>query len=160
MNCNNSVMKNLMYLLMSSVLISCLAEGLSQEEIIENNPELIGNWYGVGGFLDMDAAKKLGDVSLEFSIFEEKPITGTIGDATISEMTLSEASYGFEINGILNSRIKEEVDFEKNHLIILLVLPKGQDRVGNTIDANFHLKSNFVFDFDMKVGGVYVSKTE
>ncbi|MGI9530473.1 hypothetical protein [Lutimonas sp.] len=153
-------MKKLLSMLIFFVLASCVVGGAGQKEIITNNPELLGDWEGVGGFLDIKTAKQMGDISLKIHIDENNQITGSIGDAKINGMKLTEANYGYEIRGVLDAKVKEGVDFEKDHLIILLVLPKEQDRFTETIDANFHLKSNFVFDFGMRVGGVYLTKME
>ena len=76
----------------------------------------------------------------------------------INNMMISEANYGFEIKGILNSTIKESVDFDKGHVIILLVLPENNRKNTSHSMANFHLKSNYVFDFGMRVGGVELVK--
>jgi len=47
---------------------------------------------------------------------------------------------------------------KKDHLIILLVTPL-KDKDGALVsDANFHLKSNYVWDFTMRVGGVMLKK--
>ena len=52
------------------------------------------------------------------------------------------------------SKIKKRGSEEKDHLIILLVTP--EERKGGVVvsNANFHLKSNYLFDFGMRVGGV------
>lgn len=153
-------MKNFLYVCLILVSISCVDEGPGQAEIIMNNPYLIGQWEGTGGFLDRNTAKKLGDIRLEFSITEDFQISGSIGDTKLEQITLIEANYGYAIKGILESKLKEGVDFEKDHVIILLVIPEDSESVINSIDANFHLKSNFIFDFGMRVGGVYLTKIE
>ena len=60
----------------------------------------------------------------------------------------------FEISGKLDSKVDNDHELDKEHIFILLVIPENHDGDINRSDANFHLKSNSIFDFDMKVGGV------
>lgn len=144
--------------MMVLLLLSCGQNGPSSDVIIDSNPYLIGKWTGVGGFMDMKFAKKMGEVAISIEIAEDHKISCTIGEAQISNMKIGEANYGFYIKGILNSKVKAAVDFDKDHLIILLVLPKENRENAIGSSANFHLKSNYIFDFGMRVGGVELVK--
>jgi hypothetical protein len=151
-------MRYIIKIMMVLLLLSCGQNGPSSDEIIDSNPYLIGNWTGVGGFMDMKFAKSMGDVPFNILITKDHEITGTIGEAQINNMKISVASYGFGIKGILNSTIKEGVDFDKDHIIILLVLPEDNRQNVSSSSANFHLKTNYIFDFSMRVGGVQLVK--
>jgi len=42
--------------------------------------------------------------------------------------------------------------------LILFVVPEENREDMTTADANFHVKSNYTFDFGMRVGGVMLTK--
>ena len=44
-------------------------------------------------------------------------------------------------------------------VIILMILLEENRTSISDIDANFHLKNNYAFDFTMKVGGVKLTKS-
>ena len=150
-------MKNLIALLILSISIACSSPN-KNESLVETNPFLIGKWSGEGGFLDTDLNQEIGNVWIEFEIFDDNSVTGMIGDALIVETKLYAANYGFEISGKLDSKIKDGHELDKDHIYILLVIPENHDRNISSSDANFHLKSNSIFDFDMKVGGVILAR--
>jgi len=138
--------------------ISCNNQNTDNENLIASNPYLIGKWTGEGRFLDRDLDKEIGIIKIEIEIKEDNTIHGKIGEAKLVNTRIAEAKYGFEIRGKLDSKLKNGNDLKKNHLIILLVLPEENRKDVTTSDANFHLKSNYTFDFSMRVGDVILSK--
>ena len=153
-------MKKLTILFVLTLLISCAGRNTDNEKLIASNPYLIGKWTGKGKFLDRNTRKKFGKVKIEVEIKEDNTILGKIGDAQIINTSIAKARYGFEIKGKLDSKLKNDISFKrkKDHLIILLVLPKKNRKNVTTSDANFHLKSNYIFDLYMEVGGVDLVK--
>ncbi|OUR92688.1 hypothetical protein A9Q87_06525 [Flavobacteriales bacterium 34_180_T64] len=138
--------------------MSCNVVETDSESTIRENTFLIGKWTGNGHFLNMNFAKDIGEVIIEVDIRDDYQVFGKIGEATLKNMTIEEASYGFAIKGVLSSKLKEDSETEKNHLIILLVINEDDKVDVNSSDANFHLKSNYSFDFGMKVGSVNLTK--
>ena len=61
-------------------------------------------------------------------------------------------------SGSALQEIKKNAKVKKDHFIMLLVLPEKDPKNANSSEANFHLKSNYTFDFDMRVGGVNLIK--
>lgn len=152
-----SRMKTLI-LLLASLILSCTGMAAEIQSVAGANPTLVGKWTGEGRFLDVAVAKDLGKVPLEVEINKDNTVTGRIGDAKLTKTSIQKASYGFEIRGILDSRIQKGKAEKKDHLIILLVTPV-KDKEGALIsDANFHLKSNYVLDLGFRVGGVTLKK--
>ena len=145
-------------LLLSILVLSCTGQSAEKQSVVAANPVLIGKWTGQGRFLDVATDKDLGKVPLEVEINKDNTVTGRIGDATLTQTRIKKARYGFEIHGILDSKINKNKTEKKNHLIILLVTPV-KDKDGALVsDANFHLKSNFTLDLNMHVGGVMLKK--
>jgi len=119
---------------------------------------LIGKWTGEGGFLNINLDKEVGKVMIEIEINNDNTVSGKIGNAKLTKTSIEKANYGFEIKGVLDSLIRKNKNVKKNHLIILLVkrLKNGSDVMVS--DANFHLNGNYIFDLNMGVGGVQLSK--
>ncbi len=151
-------MKNLAVMFILTLLISCVGQNTDNEILVASNPYLIGKWTGDGNFLDVDLDKEIGKIRIEIEIKKDNKILAKIGKAQLINTSIAESKYGFEIKGKLDSKLKDECDLDKDHLIILLVLPKQNKGDVLTSDANFHLKSNYTFDFSMRVGGVILTK--
>jgi len=151
-------MKNLAVFLILALAFSCDRQSTYNGKIVASNPYLIGKWIGEGKFLDVDLDKEIGSVKIEIEIKEDNTILGKIGEANLLNTSIGEVKYGFEIRGKLDSKLNQGSDLKKDCLIILLVLPEGNRQSVTKSDANFHLKSNFTFDFTMRVGGVILTK--
>ncbi len=151
-------MRNLVMIFILILTISCSNQNADSENLVASNSYLIGKWSGEGKFLDGDLNKEIGVVMIEIEIKEDNTILGKIGEAQLINTSIEEVKYGFEIKGKLDSRLKSDSDLDKDHLIILLVFPEENRNDVTTSDANFHLKSNFTFDFSMRVGGVILTK--
>ena len=129
-----------------------------QSDVVLEHPFLIGNWSGEGHFLDIELDKEIGKVWVEFEILPDNSVRGKIGEARLVDTEIYPASYGFEIAARLDAPIKKGVDLDKDYLYILLVIPDNKAGNISSSDANFHLKSNTIFDFSMRVGGVTLKK--
>jgi len=152
-------MKNISKLAILILLtVSCSGSQEKNKELITANPFLIGAWTGKGNFFDMSLNSSVGSVSFEITIDLENIVSGKVGDASLTKTSIRKTDYGFEIRGILDAKIKKDHDLERDHLIILLVMPEDKGDCVNFSDANFHLKNNYFFDFAMRVGGVALRK--
>jgi len=109
--------------LLTILVLSCTGQAGEKESIVAANPVLIGKWTGEGRFLDVAVDKDLGKVPLEVEINKDKTVTGRLGDAMLTQTSIKKARCGFEIHGILDSRVKRNKAEKKDHLIILLVTP-------------------------------------
>lgn len=151
-------MKNILILFVIVLFTSCNNTKISKEEVIDKNTYLIGNWSGEGRFFDVDFNKKVGTVPIEIEIKNNYEISGSIGDSELINMTIQASNYGFEIKGVLSSQIKKGLVTNKDHVVILLVLPETDRENVESSEANIHLKTNYSFDFTMRVGGVMLIK--
>ena len=155
---NNITKMKTSILLLTILVLFCTGQAAEKESLVAANPVLIGKWTGQGRFLDVALDKDLGKVPIEVEINKDNTVTGRIGDAKLTQTSIKKARYGFEIHGILDSKINKNKSEKKDHLIILLVTPV-KDKDGALVsDANFHLKSNFTLDLNMHVGGVMLKK--
>jgi len=116
--------------------------------LVEANPYLVGQWSGTGNFLDVDIRNKVGEISLVIEIFQDGRSSVKFDKYSVKDAMIAPAKYGFEIRGKLESFKKNGVDLKKDKLVILLVLPETDRANVTESDANFHLKSNFIFDLE------------
>lgn len=152
-------MKYLYILLITTFLISCGSPQSNVHEIIKNNPFLIGTWTGTGNFLNISFNQEMGDIDFKVNITQNSEVRVFIGDTEIDHPEITKADYGFALKGTLKGPLKNGTPLTKDKIIILLVFPAITGETTRVSEANFHLKSNFVFDFTMKVGGVTLTKT-
>jgi hypothetical protein len=151
-------MKKLLLIVAVLSSLSCNTQKLESDQLIEQNQFLIGTWKGDGKFLDVELDTALGTIPIRLEIKEDKSILASIGEASLEDIQISKAKYGFEIKGILNTAVKKGKEENKKHLILLFLVPTDADSSLNYVAANFHLKSNFSFDVTMRVGGVKLQK--
>ena len=150
-------MKHLTLMFILILAISCNQKP-NNENLVASNSFLIGKWTGDGKLFDVDINKEVGLIKIEIEIKEDNTIHGKIGEAQLINTSITEAKYGFGIKGELDSKLKTGVDLNKDHLIILFVVPEENRQDVTKSEANFHLKSNYTFDFSMRVGGVILTK--
>jgi hypothetical protein len=155
---NNITKMKTSILLLTILVLSCTGQAAEKQSVVAANPVLIGKWTGEGRFLDVAVDKDLGKVPLEVEINKDNTVTGRIGDAKLTQTSIKKARYGFEIHGMLDSKINKNKAEKKDHLIILLVTPVKDKEGALVSEANFHLKSNYTLDLNMSVGGVMLKK--
>jgi len=156
-------MKYLSFIFLMALAISCTSQKSDKENIVASNPFLIGKWTGEGKFSNLDLIKDSITFKFEIEINKDNTISGMVGDARLTKTSIAKANYGFEIKGILDSKlIKDKVlsakDLKKNHLVIILVIPKENNKDVTISNANFHLKSNYLYDFSIRGGEVVLTK--
>ena len=144
--------------LLGLLLVMGCSEMPSNDNLVADNPYLLGKWAGEGRFFDTDLNSEVGLVKIEIEINEDNAVDCKIGEALLINTSIAEAKYGFEIKGELDTKLKKGIELDKKYLIILLVLPEEGRSDVSMSDANFHLKSNYTFDFNMRVGGVKLTK--
>ena len=155
---NFNIMKRFLAIFLITLMFACGQDNSSPNEILEASPYLIGKWEGAGGFFDKDLNKIMGEVPIKINITSPEDITVTIGEAGLKEIEMHKTNYGIELKGLLDKNIKDGIDLNKDHVIFLLVFQGENLRDLKMIDANFHVKTNYFFDFSMRVGGVMLKK--
>ena len=152
-------MKRLLLILFVILSVNASCQIKDKEKIIQSDPFLAGKWSGEATFLDVKFNNEFGPVHIEIEIREDGSVSGQIGDASITKTSIKIVDYGFEIKGILDSKVKKDKNLNKNHLVFLFIVPKGSSNDLKNSESNFHLKSNYFFDFTMRIGKVNLTKT-
>ncbi len=135
-------------------LSSCLQDS-SKESKVALDPALTGYWTGKAQFSNVDLKKEVGKVPIQFSISADHTIKGSIGEAKLYNGTMTIENGRFDLVAHLEGKIKADSDLEKRFIVLFGSVPKGND-----IQAEFHLKNNLIFDFNMRQGGVDLMKND
>ncbi len=151
-------MNKLRVIVLLFLVFACDSFQSGDENIVSSHPFLVGVWEGEGILLDTDVTEKMGKIPIRITIESDEKIELSIGNTFVIDPKIKKAGFGFEIFGLLDSEINDDIPLNKSHLIILLVIPKdGSDEINYSL-ADFHLKTNYMFDFSMRVGGVHLKK--
>ena len=152
-------MKTIYVALFALLITSCNWISSENENIVAENPYLIGTWEGQGRLMDVDVTDKVGDIHIKIVIESDQKISLSVAGVIAENVKIEKANYGFGVFGELNEEVSKTTPLGKSHIIILLVLPK-EDRDKTELSlGNFHLKTNYFWDFSMRVGGVALQKT-
>ncbi len=140
-------MKNRFYLLMILLVISCGHELIKTDAV--NLDQFIGDWQGEGHFYNVNLGNELGPIRITLRITPDLEIMGTVGDAELEDAEIEVDDYndGIMIKGTVSGNIFPNDDFQKTHITFLLKKVEDDRSIGD-----FHLASNFIFDFSMRPG--------
>jgi len=132
----------------------CLLTACVQEEFTGSCPELYGSWEGSGKLFNVKTNDLIGQIPFSIAVHPDNSVSGDLGDAQLMDAHIEEWRYGYRVKGTLKGDVKSEVKLDKNCLFILLFYVDEEK-----IDGNFHIKSNFFFDFSMEVGGFTLTRS-
>ena len=114
---------------------------------------LVGRWSGSGTFFSADMQRKAGSLAFTLELKADGTGTGRIGDATLQVVEVKRARDRIEVRAKLTGSLGSDPALAKNHLV--LVVTAVDDR---RMQAEFHLKSNFIFDPQMREGHVVLTR--
>ncbi len=115
---------------------------------------LVGRWSGTGHFFSPELQQQVPSLPFTVAFGADGSGTGRIGEATWQEIRLEEARGLIEVKARLAGRIGTASVLDKSHLILLVTAVSD-----STIEGEFHLKSNSVYDPRMREGRVVLTRT-
>ncbi len=121
-------------------------------------PELRGTWTGEARFLDRDLAKEYGSFAVDIEVHADDSVSGTLGSAALTDAVALGRAEDFVIKGGLKGHVFEGgtmLDEENDCVVFILSPPAGVATAGN-----IHLKSNPIFDANMRVCGVELTRKD
>ena len=137
-------MKRLVLMLLASWALHCGCAG----SLPLDQSKLVGHWVGSGTFNEGDYRKTVGVLSFDVQFTADRSATtGRVGGASLKDVQFD----GPHLKAILVGQVHP--GFTKDHLILMLTSPDG-----NTMEAGFHLKSNYTFDAGMGTGQVKLTR--
>ena len=114
---------------------------------------LVGRWSGSGTFSNVAIQKKVGSLPFVAEFKADRSATGRVGNATLQDARVKSTRDLLEVRAKLAGSIGADPVLAKDHLVLLVT--KVSD---STIEAEFHLKSNFAFDPRMRDGRVVLTR--
>ena len=132
----------------------CLLTACAQEEFTGSCPELYGSWEGSGRLFNVKTNDLIGEIPFSIAVHPDNSVSGDLGDSHLVDARIEEWRYGYRVKGALEGDVKKGVKLDKDCLFILLSSVDEEK-----IDGDFHIKSNFVFDFSMEVGGFTLTRS-
>jgi hypothetical protein len=111
--------------------------------------KLAGHWVGDGRFFNVAFQAEFGHVPFDLRIQSDLTLTGTVGAAQIRPAPPRFERDRVDYYATLQGELRPGSDFRKDHLVLLVTVAEGDKLV-----ADFHLKSNFVWDWTMRPGVV------
>ena len=114
---------------------------------------VVGRWSGNGTFFDDDLQRKIGSIPFVIELSPERSGTGRVGQATLSDVRVKPARREIEVRAKLASPVAADPAVAKECLVLIITTVSD-----STIQAEFHLKSNFIYDPRLKQGRVTLAR--
>lgn len=114
---------------------------------------LPGNWIGSGRFYNREFQDAFGSVGFELQIERDLTMSGTVGSAVLTPVKPRVEAGAVVYAATLRGEIRPGSAFQKDHMVLLLTAT-GPTRM----TGDFHLKSNFVFDWSMRPGELVLTR--
>ena len=114
---------------------------------------LVGRWSGSGSFSSGDLQKKVGSLPFVAEFTPDRSGTGRVGQATLQDVRMTPTRDQIEVRATLVGSVGADPALAKNRLVLLVTRLDE-----STLQAEFHLKSNFTFDPGMREGRVVLTR--
>ena len=114
---------------------------------------LIGRWSGSGSFFGADMQRKAGSLAFLLDLRADGTGTGRIGEATLQITGVRPARDRIEVRAKLTGAPGPDPSLAKNHLVLVVTAVDS-----SRVQAEFHLKSNSIFDPQMREGHVVLTR--
>lgn len=139
-------------LLLSLLALATLLPARSRSQALDP-AKIVGRWSGTGSFFNADLQKQAGSVPFVTEFRADRSGTGRVGEATLQVVRVTPARDRIEVRAKLTGFIGTDPMLAKDRLVF--VITRVED---STIQAEFHLKSNFTFDPRMREGRVVLTR--
>lgn len=142
-------MKNVML----ALLVMCVPFGAVAAQSADPS-KLVGRWSGSGTFFSAELQKKVDSLPFVLHIEPDGSGTGRIGEAELRDVRVKPTRDYIEVRAKLARPVASDPALAKDRLV-LVVTAVGD----STVEAEFHLKTNFVYDLRMREGRVVLTRT-
>ena len=138
--------------LLFAMLSLMASEGWSQMPDVSM---LSGHWTGSGRLYQVKMDEKCGPIAFDLWFDAHRALAGTVGRARIVPAMPRIENKRVDYYAVLDSKVCPDDEEGKNHLVLLIT--ETSDKV---FRADFHLKSNFGFDWSMHPGSLEARRKE
>ena len=114
---------------------------------------LTGRWSGYGTFFDAKLRKKVDSIPFILQIDADRTGSGAVAGVALRDVEVRSTRHYVEVRAKLERPIAPDAALAKDRLV--LVVTAARD---STLEAEFHLKSNFTYDLRMREGRVILAR--
>ena len=115
--------------------------------------KLVGRWSGSGTFFNAELQKKVDSVPFVLEIGNDRSGKGRVGEVELSDVLVKPTREYIEVRAKLARPISDDPALAKDRLVIVFTALSD-----STAQAEFHLKTNFIYDVRMREGRVLLSR--
>ena len=116
---------------------------------------LSGRWSGTGTFFKADLAEKLGPIPITLEFKSGELIAGTVGEARLGRVRATSARRLIQVSTRLTGRVSPAPELDKDYFVLLIIGVSD-----SSLKAEFHLKSNGIFDPRVREGRVTLTRAD
>jgi hypothetical protein len=142
-------MKKIIVLLLAIPMLMACAHLRESDDV---DPIVQGTWIGEGHFYDRDLKQEYGNFAVTIEIHPDNSVSGDVGGASLAGGVIKSRPNDFLIESELTGPVVDQGTLPglKKDTVVFILKPPGD--VGT--EGNIHLKTNLIFDFSMRVGGL------
>ena len=115
--------------------------------------KLVGRWSGTGTFFNAELRKKADSLPFELDIAPDRSGSGRVDAVDLREVRVKPTRDYVEVRAKLARPIRSDRALAKDRLVLVVTALSD-----STVEAEFHLKTNFVYDLTMREGRVLLTR--
>ena len=131
------------------VLLACT----SFAQAIDSS-KLAGSWVGAGRFYNAKLRTETGSLPFVLHVQPNLTVSGTVGGASLQPCKPKRTGDRIEFEVTLRGEVSPEKRLQKGYLVLLITQVDGEK-----LSGDFHLKSNLIFDWNMRPGELQAIRT-
>ncbi len=116
---------------------------------------IVGKWSGTGTFFNAELHQRVGALTFEASFDAKSSGAGRIGAARLEQVRVESRQDHIEIKAKLAGTVANDPRLEKDHVVFVITSVSD-----STMQGEFHLKSNGVFDPRMREGRMTLRRVQ
>jgi len=117
--------------------------------------KLAGTWAGSGRFYNAKLRTESGPLRFVLHFQPDLTVSGTVGGATLQPCKPRRTGDKVEFEVALRGEISPDKNLHKTYLVLLITQLDGEK-----LSGDFHLKSNLIFDLNMRPGELQATRTK
>ena len=117
--------------------------------------KLVGRWSGTGTFFSTELRQKVDSVPFVLHIEPDRSGTGRVAGVALQDVQMKRTRHHIEVRARLERPIASDPALAKDRLVLVVTALND-----STAEAEFHLKTNFIYDLKMREGRVTLARAQ
>jgi hypothetical protein len=144
--------KLIMNMLVTTVLAVVVPFCMAAAQRVDPN-KLVGRWSGAGTFFNAELRQKVDSVPFVLQIEPDRTGTGHVAGIALRDIAMKQNGRYVEVRARLARPIASDPALDKDRLVLVFTTVSD-----TAAEAEFHLKTNFVYDLKMREGRVTLAR--